>query len=47
MLKILAHLLESREEQFQEEVIRGTTPTSNTSAEGLPGVPDCQLHKKP
>jgi hypothetical protein len=41
--KIRAYLLESREEQWQEEVIRGPSP-SPVSAEGLPEYPDrCQL----
>jgi hypothetical protein len=43
MRKIRAYLLEAREEQWQEEVIRGPSP-SPVSAEGLPEYPDrCQL----
>jgi hypothetical protein len=43
MRKIRAYLMEMWEEQWQEEVIRGPSP-SPVSAEGLPEYPDrCQL----
>ena len=45
MRKIRAHLLETREEQWQEEVIRDRHPQQSHPQRGLPGVPDRQLNK--
>ncbi len=46
MRNIRAYLLETREEQWQEEVIRGP-PLSPVSAEGPPEYPDHRLSSKP
>jgi hypothetical protein len=44
MRKIRAHLLQTREEQWQEEVIGAQHPRQSRQQRGLPGVPDRQLN---
>jgi hypothetical protein len=45
MRKIRAHLLETFEEQWQEEVIYGPSPRQSRQQRIQPGIPDRQLNK--